>query len=193
MDASDEQGRGNPKNRVVARDLRWRHHRRAECSRTQPATAVPLLARQPHTRHPRRWRRRACVVRLQRRRQRSARADLLSFGGGVSLNGSKRKIRSHPGTRPAFGRCRRGSRRSRAAPIHISGGHHFRQSGDDAGGSKSSRDMTARDIGISGGRQLGGGERSGDAGGSKGAREWRAHAMAGQLAALPMPGCSPDR
>jgi hypothetical protein len=73
-----------------------------------------------------------------------------------------------------------GSRPSRAAPIHISGGHHFRQSGDDAGGSKASRDMTARDIGISGGRQLGshppwgcmlggGGERSGDAGGSKGA------------------------
>ena len=60
-----------------------------------------------------------------------------------------------------------GSRASRAAPAHISVGHSFRQSGRDAGGSSAPRAMTQQGIGISGGHCLGGGERSGDAGGSK--------------------------
>jgi hypothetical protein len=53
---------------------------------------------------------------------------------------------------------------SRSAPIEISGGHSFRQSGTDAVGSKASQDMVLRDIGISGGHRLG----DGDAGGKKG-------------------------
>jgi hypothetical protein len=60
-----------------------------------------------------------------------------------------------------------GSRPSEAAPIHISGGHRCRQGGADAGGSNASRAMTERAVGIGHGHRLGGGERSGDAGGSK--------------------------
>jgi hypothetical protein len=61
-----------------------------------------------------------------------------------------------------------GSRPSRNAPVHVSGGHGFRQSGVDAGGSKASDDMNRRRIGVSGGHTLGAGKRDGDAGGPKG-------------------------
>lgn len=61
-----------------------------------------------------------------------------------------------------------GSRPSRAAPVHISGGHDFRQSGVDGGGSKASRDTNRQGIGVSGGHTLGEGKRDGDAGGPKG-------------------------
>ena len=62
-----------------------------------------------------------------------------------------------------------GSKASRSAPVEISGGHNFRQSGSDGGGSKASRDLTSQGITITGGGHLlGSGKRDGDAGGEKG-------------------------
>jgi hypothetical protein len=43
-----------------------------------------------------------------------------------------------------------GAKVSRSGPIGISGGHNFRQSGQDGGGSRASRDRTSRGIEISG-------------------------------------------